>query len=102
MRKSVFPVLFLALFTPLVATASQLLAGHVLDPHGAAVAHAAVTLRNTLSGAAQEQETSDSGAYMFASVTPGEYVLTVSATGLASATRSVQVKPGGESSSEDI
>jgi outer membrane receptor for ferrienterochelin and colicins len=102
MRKAVFSVLFLALLAPLFATASQSLAGRVLDPHGSALPHAAVTLRNALNGVAQEQETNDSGAYSFPSVAPGEYVLTVSASGLASATRSVQIKSGGESPTADV
>jgi outer membrane receptor for ferrienterochelin and colicins len=101
MRNPVFPILFLALFAPLVAN-GQSLAGHVLDPHGAAIPHAAVILRNTLSGAAQQEETNDTGAYTFTSVAPGEYVLTFSANGLASATRSVQIKSSSESPSENV
>jgi outer membrane receptor for ferrienterochelin and colicins len=102
MRNTVFSVLFLAFGTPLFATESQNLTGHVLDPRGAAIPHAAVTLRSTLSGTAQQEETNDSGAYTFPSVSPGEYVLTVAANGLASATRSVQIKSTGNSVSEDV
>lgn len=96
MRNAVFTV-FLVLSIPLHATAqsaSQSVGGHVFDPKGAAVPHATVILRNTLNGAARQTETDNVGEYAFKNVASGEYVLTTAAPGLATATRSVQVKSG--------
>jgi outer membrane receptor for ferrienterochelin and colicins len=101
MRNAVFLVLFMP-FLANAQSASPHVDGHVLDPRGSAIPHAAVTLRNTLSGAAQQTETSDNGEYIFRAVAPGEYVLTASANGLATATRSVQIKSGTETQSADI
>ncbi len=101
MRKLVFLVLFMP-FLANAQNASQHINGHVLDPHSAALPHAPVTLRSTLSGTAQKTETNDSGEYTFNAISPGEYVLTASANGLATATRSVQIKSGVESQSADI
>jgi outer membrane receptor for ferrienterochelin and colicins len=91
MRKAVFLVLFMP-FLANAQNASQHVVGHVLDPHSSAIPHAAVTLRNSLNGTAQQTETGDTGEYNFNTVAAGEYVVTASATGLATATRSVQVK----------
>ena len=101
MRKAVVFVLLLP-FLANAQNASQHIDGHVFDPQGAAIPHATVTLRNALNGTAQQTETTDSGEYRFNAVASGEYVLTASAKGLASATRSVQIKSGLESQSADI
>ncbi len=101
MRKSVFFVLFIPLLVNAQNT-SQRVEGHVLDQRGSAVSHASVTLRNALNGTSQQAETTTGGEYIFNSVSPGEYVLTASASGLATATRQVQIKSGAETSSADI
>ena len=101
MRKAVLFVLCL----PLIANAqnaSQHLDGRVLDPQGSAIPHASVTLRNALNGTSRQVETTDGGGYTFNSVVPGEYILTASSSGLATATRSVQIKSGVEIPSADI
>jgi outer membrane receptor for ferrienterochelin and colicins len=76
--------------------------GHILDPQGNAVADAQVTLRNTLTGAAQKTETTDGGLYRFAEVAEGEYVITAAANGLAAAAHSLQVKAGSSGATLDI
>lgn len=101
MRKAVFLVLLLP-FLANAQDASQHIDGHVLDPKGSAVPHATVTLRNGLNGTAQRTETTDIGEYTFNGVASGEYVLTASVNGLATGTRSVQVKSGTETTPADI
>ena len=101
MRKAAALVLLLP-FLANAQNASQQIDGHVLDPQGSAIPHATVTLRNALNGTAQQTETTDSGEYTFNAVASGEYVLTASANGLATAVRSVQVKSGSGVSSTDI
>jgi outer membrane receptor for ferrienterochelin and colicins len=65
--------------------------GRVLDPQGIAIVGADVTLRNALTGIAQETKSGDNGEYSFSKVTPGEYILTAAALDLATATRSIEV-----------
>ncbi len=77
-------------------------AGRVLDPSGNVVNHAAVTLRNALSGFALQTESDAAGAYSFPGVEPGEYVLTASAEGFAAQTRSVEVKSGVTTQNIDV
>ncbi|WP_263357031.1 TonB-dependent receptor [Acidicapsa ligni] len=101
MRSAVFLVLFMP-FLANAQSASQHVDGHVLDPHGSAISHAAVTLRNSLNGAAQQTETNATGEYSFNTVSPGEYILTASATGLAAAVRTVQIRQGIEATSADV
>lgn len=57
--------------------------GLVLDPSGAAVPAAAVTLRNQATSIEQRTDTTDSGVYTFASVPIGRYELTVEAPGFS-------------------
>jgi protocatechuate 3,4-dioxygenase beta subunit len=47
--------------------------GFVLDPSGAAVAGASVTLHNIDTGVENVGKTSDSGNYRFSSLPPGNY-----------------------------
>ena len=76
--------------------------GRILDPAGNAVAHAAVTLRNTLSGAAEQTETDSQGDYTFSDIEPGNYVLTASAKDFATQARSVEVKSGIPAANVDV
>jgi Carboxypeptidase regulatory-like domain/TonB dependent receptor len=55
--------------------------GVITDPSGAVVAGARVELRDTISGAARETTSNNSGEYLFPSVPPGVYSLTVSLPG---------------------
>lgn len=55
--------------------------GTVSDPSGAAVAGAAVVLRNKATNNQATQNTNDAGQYTFVNVVPGEYVITVKKDG---------------------
>lgn len=55
--------------------------GFVLDPSGAAVTDAVVTLRNVETGVEESGRTSPSGNYRFNSVQPGNYIITADAGG---------------------
>jgi len=61
------------------------LSGRVLDPSGAMVAGANLTLNQSATGSALTATTNASGAYVFPSVLPGAYRLTVEAKGFARA-----------------
>ncbi len=102
MRKTVLALTLLGCTSLWSQDGGRHVSGRVLDPRGNAVAHAELTLRNTLSGAAQKTQSNDSGSYSFAEVSPGEYILTAAALGLAPNTRSVQVKSSSTSTPADI
>ncbi|WP_420237809.1 TonB-dependent receptor domain-containing protein [Telmatobacter bradus] len=57
------------------------LEGTVLDPGGAAVAHATVTAINQASGVASERTSSSAGVYEITPLIPGIYTITVTADG---------------------
>jgi hypothetical protein len=57
------------------------LRGVVKDPSGAVVPNAAVTLKGNQRGDERKAQTSDDGTYVFTSVDPGQYSLTVEAPG---------------------
>lgn len=61
------------------------IAGQVLDPHGAAVAGAKVTLTGA-AGAVREATSNQSGQYHFSLIEPGAYEVKVEAPGFAPAT----------------
>ncbi len=60
--------------------------GTVLDPGGAAIAHAKVTLTNVDTAVSKTAETSDSGFYRIGELAPGNYKLVVEAKGFKSST----------------
>jgi hypothetical protein len=55
--------------------------GTVLDPSGAAIPNATVTVKNTDTGLAQTQATGAGGNYNFAALPVGNYTLTAEAPG---------------------
>jgi Carboxypeptidase regulatory-like domain len=55
--------------------------GVILDPAGADVANATVTLTDQETGVSQQTKSGDSGNYRFSSLEPGPYVVKVSAAG---------------------
>jgi hypothetical protein len=82
-------LLVAALFVPEFAvgqgrTEGQL-SGRVLDPSGATVPAASLTLTQSSTGANLTATTNASGAYVFATVPPGTYKLSVEAKGFARA-----------------
>ncbi len=67
------------------ANKAQLL-GNVLDPNGAGVPSAKLTLKNTATGFSREGTSAGDGAYRFVQVDPGTYEVTATASGFASTT----------------
>jgi hypothetical protein len=59
--------------------------GAVTDPSGAAVPEAKVELRDATTGAIRSTTANDQGHYLFPQVTPGQFSVTVTATGFAQA-----------------
>jgi hypothetical protein len=66
---------------------STLLRGRVIDPHGAAITEAVVTLTNAGTGFNRATTTNGQGEYQFLQVAPGTYKLVVAKAGFAQATR---------------
>ena len=81
-------VLFPAL---LCAQYSGRIEGRISDAAGLPVAHAAVTLRNTLTGAGSQQETGNAGEYSFSGLAEGRYSLMVSGAGLEAENRVIEI-----------
>ena len=75
------------------------LSGRVTDASSAAVANARVTLRARASNGVTTTQTDAQGAYRFARVLRGDYVLTVEARGFA---RFVQTLDAANASKQDI
>jgi hypothetical protein len=67
-------------------SSSATVLGTVKDASGAVVAGAQVTLKNTATGAARQQDTSSAGSYTFPDVPPGTYALTAEKAGFQTAT----------------
>jgi hypothetical protein len=86
---SIFILITLILVIPRSAWAQATgsLSGTVRDSTGAVVADADVTLRDTQKGFERHTLTNDSGIYVFVSVPPGEYRLTVTKAGFRAATQ---------------
>ena len=57
------------------------LRGQVLDPQGAAVANAKVTVTNQATGVVQSAQTTSAGTWNFPSILPGKYTVSVEGTG---------------------
>jgi carboxypeptidase family protein len=68
-------------------SASANLSGTVHDSTGAVVPDGNVTLRDTQKGTERKSSTNDAGVYVFTSVPPGVYSLSVAKTGFAPATQ---------------
>ncbi len=67
------------------------IAGTVMDPSGAAVPNASVTLTSMATGAVRQANTSSTGFYRFSLLPPGRYDLKVEAQGFQTYTQPVQV-----------
>src|SRR6266853_1591084 len=68
-----------ALFAQAASTGT--VAGTVIDPSGAAVAGAAVTLVDPSTNDSRKTTTNETGRYLFANVPPGTYNMTINKTG---------------------
>src|SRR5712692_8596720 len=68
-------------------TVTGSIVGSVADASGLPVTAAAVTLVHVATGAIRETRTDERGDFVFASLTPGEYDLTVAATGFKKSER---------------
>ncbi|HEV8429760.1 MAG TPA: carboxypeptidase regulatory-like domain-containing protein [Pyrinomonadaceae bacterium] len=74
--------MFATVFSAMAQTSgSGTLRGTVKDPQGAIVRGATVTLTNAGTKDERQTTTNDDGGYVFAAITPGEYVLKVEAQG---------------------
>jgi carboxypeptidase family protein len=68
--------------------------GTVSDPSGAVIPGANVELKDVNTGATQTHKTGGTGAYNFALLPPGTYIITYSAPNYVTTTRTVQVSIG--------
>jgi hypothetical protein len=76
------------------------ISGVVKDPQGGSVAGAAVTLKNLSTSATATTNTNGEGIFRFPLLEPGDYSVTVEATGLQTATTNTVVRLGQISSLE--
>ena len=85
MKKNVLIVLFALLFAPLFSHAQGLgsIAGRVTDPSGAAVASAKVVATQEGTAFSRTSVTDTEGLYVFPSLRPATYILTVEAAGFS-------------------
>lgn len=91
MLRRVLPVVMVAMVMMLMATSafaqfSASLSGTVLDPTGAIVSGATVTLTNEATQIQSAVTTGGSGFYKFGELAPGSYTVVVTATGFATQT----------------
>ena len=75
-------------------TGGASVSGHVFDDHNAGVGGARVTLQQPSTALEFTATTDASGAFSFGNLPQGEYVLTASGEGFATASRRVAVAPG--------
>ena len=66
--------------------------GSVVDPNGAVVPGASVTLKNALTGYSRTVDTGVDGSFHFNDVPPNNYQISASATGLVAAPQTVSVR----------
>jgi hypothetical protein len=66
--------------------------GAVVDPNGAVVPNASVTLANPITGYKRTTSTDTEGSFRFSDVPPNNYQLAVSATGFSAATQTLTVR----------
>ncbi|MDT4954407.1 MAG: hypothetical protein QOJ02_2545 [Acidobacteriota bacterium] len=71
--------------------------GQVLDPNGAVITSATVSLKNEATGQALNTQTTGSGSFSFPNVLGGDYTLTVEAKGFQPVSQKVNVQLSQES-----
>jgi iron complex outermembrane receptor protein len=95
LRSACAAVCALAFVLPIGAqTAATSVTGTVLDPRGAALPGANVTLKNDATGATLKLTSDGQGRYSFANLAAGKYTVQVEDTGFTSNHRTVQVADG--------
>jgi hypothetical protein len=72
------------------------ISGVISDPTGAVVPNASVSLKSLDTGGSQTAKSNAAGAYHFSLLRPGDYSVTVTASGFQSVTRKVSVALGGD------
>src|SRR5512146_2178825 len=97
-RRTFLVALAAVLFTAMQLNAQSITQGNVrgtvMDPSGAVVPGATVTIKNTATGASQTRTTNGSGFYEFALLPPGTYSVSVSSPNYKPATQTVNVAVG--------
>jgi hypothetical protein len=100
-KGNIFRTLFVLLIAAGMATSllgqslvSGDLAGTVTDPSGAVLSNVTVTLKSATTGATRATTTNTNGAYRFALLPPGSYVVSVTAEGFSKADTTVNVNVG--------
>ncbi|MFY9912603.1 MAG: carboxypeptidase regulatory-like domain-containing protein [Candidatus Sulfotelmatobacter sp.] len=78
------------------------IAGTILDPTGAAVPNATVSLTNNETGAKQTTTTNSTGAYRFPLLNPGSYLVNASAQGFQAASENTVTVSVGQITTADI
>ena len=81
----------LLFFIAAVCTGAEI-AGTVRDPSGGTIMDAAVVLTSRAQAAPRTAHTGPTGEFRFDKVTPGQYRLTISASGFAESTRNITVR----------
>ena len=88
-KLTVFVASLLVSSLSVVASAQTTVAGRVVDPLGAAVSNATVTLAGSALSSPQTTQTGLDGSFSFGGVAPGSYVVAVDAAGFQRWTRTV-------------
>jgi Carboxypeptidase regulatory-like domain len=84
----------------LAQTPSGMIEGSVLDPSGAAVSGAEVTVASVQTGVFRPAVTTDLGTYSFPGLLPGEYRVEVKAKGFPTLVRPAVVQTGGTTTAD--
>ncbi|SPF42845.1 Cna B domain-containing protein [Candidatus Sulfotelmatobacter kueseliae] len=82
------------------STNAGTIVGTIIDPSGAIVQGAKVTITDTATGVTRTTNTNDAGHYVFVNVTPGKYTLVVSKQGFSNMTTSLEVQVGSSTTAD--